>query len=510
MPFKVDLFSILLFVSALLSFAAAITAWRQRARPSALPMAILGVVTGVWALCAYFEHISTDLASKLLWSRLKYTAFTVMPVALSSFVLRFSGWNKWPGKQLLAVLLVIPVATALILFTNEYHHLFWHSHELVAHSSFTELRSDYGPWYWVNIFYAYGLILSSIVTAISLLARTWGVYRNQAITLAIGIGLPITVGMLTLLSTHPWTGRDVSPIAFGVATFFLLMTTRLRSIANVVLLAHANLVEQMRDGVLVLDKEKHILEVNGAAEQILSITKPALLGNTLSALHHPVLETITSALTGKTIRHEIEIGKDDSSNWYDVRISAIRSDSDEIAGYIAIWHNITDQKKIESELRYNASHDPLTGIYNRMYYDEAIERIINESRWPVSIISIDLDNLKKTNDVLGHAAGDELIRSTATLLRNAFRQDDLVARIGGDEFAVLAMQTDESRVEILIQRLHEMVEQHNAEAPRVPIEFSIGHSVAYYRDEFRMALIDADNRMYANKNQRKAGRSAVR
>jgi diguanylate cyclase (GGDEF)-like protein/PAS domain S-box-containing protein len=482
---------------------AAMFAWQQRAKPSATPMVILSLAAGFWSICYYFEYNATDLATKVVWSQVKYPALTVLPIALSSFMLRFAGWHTWPNKQLLAVLLIIPILTTLIVFTNESHHFFWTSHELIQHPGYVEIRSARGPWYWVNVIFIYGLILSAAATAISLLARTWRIYQKQVILLGIGISLPLVISIITLLRAHPWPGIDLSPITFGLTAIFLLFTTRLTSILNVVPLAHANLVEQMRDGVLVVDKENRILEVNGAAEKILSVTKQDVIGKSTASLDHPAIRLVTNALSGKTARHEIEIKNGELSNWYDVRISAIRATNDEIAGYMAIWHNITERKQIEHELRHTATHDPLTSVYNRMYFDEVMESHTYDHHWPVTVMSVDLDNLKETNDQLGHAAGDELIRQTAAILRKTFRQNDLVARIGGDEFAILVMQSDEDTATMLMQRLREMAAQYNAAAPRVPLKFSAGYAIAYHTDELPAAMAQADQRMYTEKGQHK-------
>jgi diguanylate cyclase (GGDEF)-like protein/PAS domain S-box-containing protein len=399
--------------------------------------------------------------------------------------------------------LVIPTLTVFFVYTNNFHHLFWKSHELIQHSGYTEIHSERGVWYWVNIIFIYGLIFSSAAAAISLLARTWRVHSRQVIVLGIGITIPLIISLITLLNIHPWPGVDLSPITFGATALFLLFTTRLNSILNVVPIAHANLVEQMRDGVLVVDRESRILEINLAAEQILSVTKKDVIGKQAASLDHPAIRLVTNTMTGKTARHEIEITHSESSHWYDVRISAIRTPSDEIAGYMAIWHNITERKLIERELRHTATHDTLTSVHNRVFFEEAIKYQTHNFQWPVTVISVDLDNLKETNDQFGHAAGDELIRRTATVLSKTFRQGDLVARIGGDEFAVLVMQSDEPTANILMQRLREMAAHYNAAPQRVILKFSAGYAVAFYADELKAAMTEADRRMYAEKSQHK-------
>jgi diguanylate cyclase (GGDEF)-like protein/PAS domain S-box-containing protein len=468
-----------------------------------MPLMILGLAAGLWATCYFFEYFTHDVSAKLFWRDVKYPFIAIIPVALASFVLRFSGWRQWPSKPVLIILLIVPALTSILVLTNQFHHLFWKSYELIVQDGSTELRSEYGPWFWVHASYSYLVIISSIVVALTMWGNTWRVYRQPIILLAVGIALPLLANVLSLIGIQPWPGLDLSPVAFGLSAIFMLAAARLSKFLNVIPLAHDSLVEQMRDGVLVVDNERRILEINRAAAQIFSVDKKDVIGKPTASLDHPALNLVTNTLTGKTARHEIEISHGESAHWYDVRISAIRTSSDEIAGYMVIWHNITERKLIERELRHTATHDTLTGVHNRVFFEEAMKFQTHNFQWPVTVISVDLDNLKETNDQLGHPAGDELIRQAAAVLSKTFRQGDFVARIGGDEFAVLVMQSDESTAKILMQRLREMAAHHNANTPRVRLEFSAGYAVAYYVDELKTALNEADHRMYAEKNQHK-------
>ena len=110
----------------------------------------------------------------------------------------------------------------------------------------------------------------------------------------------------------------------------------------------------------------------------------------------------------------------------------------EFSGSFAIFRDITERKEIEVKLRYQSAHDVLTRLFNRFYFEEEMNRLENSRISPISIIVIDVDDLKSINDSQGHLTGDELLRSVARILKQSFRAEDMVARIGGDEFAVLA------------------------------------------------------------------------
>ncbi len=498
--------SMTLLASATLSFVAAFIAWQQRHKSSAVPMAALSLFSGLWAVFHFIELLSPDLQTKTFWASVRYPVVTVIPIALSAFVMRFAGWQNWPGKRLLALLLILPLLTVIVVFTNPWHHLYWQNVELATYPGYSSLYAEHGPWFWVHTVYSYGLVLSTSATALSMLIRLWRAYQRQVLLLSIGLFIPLAGDLLTMSNTQPWPGVDFGPVTFGLSAFFLLVTTRLASVLDIVPLAHTTLVEQMRDGVLVLDKNGLILELNRAAEHILGLSPMSLIGKNAAALEHPAFAPLKGAAVSETIRREVQLGPAEDPRWYDMRIIRIHTSNGEFAGQMIIWHDITDHKLIENELRHAATHDPLTGLYNRVYFDEEFHRLSRGRRWPVTVIMIDLDNLKTTNDTFGHSVGDEVLQQAADLLRRTFRQEDLIARIGGDEFVILVPNCEDELASQLIRRLRGAALGYNASNPRSRLDFSLGYAVAFDAEELHQAMLFADERMYANKKQRNMGK----
>jgi diguanylate cyclase (GGDEF)-like protein/PAS domain S-box-containing protein len=158
-----------------------------------------------------------------------------------------------------------------------------------------------------------------------------------------------------------------------------------------------------------------------------------------------------------------------------------------------------DRKRVEEKVRYMGIHDSLTGLYNRAYFDEELKRLEHGRLFPISVLMADLDELKETNDQDGHAAGDELLQKTAKALKAAFRVEDVVARIGGDEFAVLLPAIDASMANKARQRVMENFKVLNATRNGKPIQISLGVSTAEKGGSLEEALKLADDRMYAEK-----------
>ncbi len=190
----------------------------------------------------------------------------------------------------------------------------------------------------------------------------------------------------------------------------------------------------------------------------------------------------------------------------EVVVSAIHDDNGNLKEFVGISRDISMRKKTEALLKYQSYHDALTDLYNRNFFDQELERTMQGDQFPVSLIVADLDGLKRINDSLGHEAGDRLIKGAATVLRMAFRGNDIIARTGGDEFVILLYGMDQDDATVCMERVRSCAAVYNAEQGNEPVSISLGAATATAAEELPLAYKQADERMYADKLGRKQQR----
>ncbi len=161
------------------------------------------------------------------------------------------------------------------------------------------------------------------------------------------------------------------------------------------------------------------------------------------------------------------------------------------------------QVETEQKLLHLSTHDALTGLYNRTYFEDTLQRIESLQVKPVSVIAIDLDDLKRVNDTWGHEAGDHLIQATGDILHQSFRSQDTVSRIGGDEFIIILPATDNQQAAVALNRLRSNVDRYNSQNPFPTISLSIGVATSLAGVPLSETLKLADRSMYEEKEAKK-------
>jgi diguanylate cyclase (GGDEF)-like protein/PAS domain S-box-containing protein len=253
------------------------------------------------------------------------------------------------------------------------------------------------------------------------------------------------------------------------------------------------------------------LEVNAAFCSITGYSRSELKATTLEALTHPgdaPLEQLRKRdlLDGRIASYEAEVRYCHARGhylWVMVTVAAVRDDWDRPLYVVTQVQDISERKERAERLAYQVDHDFLTGLSNRRCFEQELSREAKRaSRYGSggALLLIDLDHFKEVNDALGHKAGDELLKGVAGALRRRMRQTDLLARVGGDEFAILLPQTDEDEAEIVAAGIVDNLHQRVALVGEPSIQVTASVGVALF-DRFlpEELMVRADLAMYQAK-----------
>ncbi len=280
------------------------------------------------------------------------------------------------------------------------------------------------------------------------------------------------------------------------------------------------LVDAVRDVVFVIDREDRIQYVNDAAAAWMRRPPEQLVGMARADVFPPddewsqrQAESLRRVReTGEPLYLEDPVGVPGGARWQATSLAPLCDGDGRITGVLGIARDITQSKRAEQrrlgELEQLAHADALTGLPNLRGFGLLSKQAVAQARrggQGVGAIYADLDNLKGINDRCGHAAGDQALRDAATILRLTLRSADVIARVGGDEFIVLAAGDSEDSIRQLVERLEEGIVVFNAghDGPRA-LSVSCGVS---WREPGKAVKIDrlvsdADAAMYREKAMR--------
>jgi len=274
---------------------------------------------------------------------------------------------------------------------------------------------------------------------------------------------------------------------------------------------YRTLVDEVNDGIYICDLNGTFICANRALACILGFKRPeAIIGKRFleflppekgSVLTEQYRTAMSTGINSALITTEV-IKQDGTSAFIEIKPATFIKGG-EIMGNQGVVRDITERKQAEIKFKHLSTQDSLTGLYNRTFFDTEMKRLERGRQFPISIVRVDVDNLKNANDVKGHQTGDKLLKRVAQVLFKSFRGDDIVARIGRDEFAMLLHNVDENTADEAIKRIRENLQECNNNESEPAISLSIGAGTAKDGAGLNSALKQADKFIYLKKKKNK-------
>ena len=384
---------------------------RKRRTPGAVPFGILLFMTAIWTGSYSLELASATLISKVYFSKVLYLGVVSVPALWLIFALQYTGrWERLSSRSY-ALFSIEPLITLYLAWTDS---TLLRSLRLDTSGPYNLLALDYGSWFWFHVAYSYLLLLLGTLLLGSVIFRPPFLYRQQAGAVVVGVLAPWVSNALYISDLSPLPHLYLTPLGFivmGSAVTWGLFRSRL---FDIVPIARDTILEDLRDGVIVLGPNDLVVDVNPAARSILQIPHDGAIGRPALEAFSEFGELADALDLGTESQTEIVVGAGIARRVYDLKTSFVRHRK-RIVGRLAILSDVTDRKLAEAEIvrsqRLRAVGELSLGISHNL------NNILTAVMGPAGTIETLTDNPK----ILGEVK---------TILESATRASDLVKRLG--------------------------------------------------------------------------------
>jgi diguanylate cyclase (GGDEF)-like protein/PAS domain S-box-containing protein len=492
--------------------------WRNRHAPGAIPSLLLFAAITAYALAVAHPRPS------LLAVQIGYVAITLVTPLLFTAAIEYTGlavpgwkglrWLLVPGVTLLAVGNLATDQQALLTAAASEADLLMRSNLIQQAQQSLLFATD-------RISYGFGLL--TIVAALWTVSIAPAQRRGMA-ALAIMPALSVVAGVAHDVAGFTVAGAAPTPFALVLGALLATSVLYRSNVFDLRPIARALLVDSVMDGMLVVDARKRILDCNRTAERIIGRSRKDIIGSAAQGL----LPREFSAMLQSPVhlRSELAVRAATEPSWFEVDVTplALRGRP---AGHVLVARDISERRLAQEALEVSRQAleaanarlveqsvtDPLTGLKNRRFLFQRLNEEMNRHHRTASVLGllvVDIDHFKTVNDTHGHPVGDEALIQVAAALESLVRDCDVVARLGGEEFGVLAVNTEAVGLITLAERIRQAIcRVPVARDTFRPMVLTVSIGVAFAGPATRTAdglFAEADRHLYAAKHQ---GRNRV-
>lgn len=498
------------FVGMLAALYAALNSNKYVRYPANLYFSLLSFLIAWWCMGQWAVLPWEIYSYRYFFAKLQYIGIAFAPFMWLAFALSYSGYNDWL-KKYHAVLWVLPVITVFTAFTNDYHYQLWESFRVIPGQLASEI--EYGPWFQVYALCAYLVVLTGTIILI-LRIRTASGHWSQLLAVSCAPVFVLIANMTFLFDLNPMP-IDPTPSGFAISSLIALAALR-QKLFSVSLVARREIFRQLADGVIVIDHRQLIVDRNPSAQRLLK--NDLAIGETIDTL-------LPAGFMGKPENEssQLKLG----NHWLDIRFSAplnlnnhsygrivvIRDISEEIETQETLMQTQVQLQELNDQLDRMAHVDELTALANRRRFYEQLNQawsISQQLNNDLSVAILDFDHFKQINDTYGHQTGDRVLSTAALSIQDILRAEDLAARLGGEEFAILLPGRDLESALHIANRIRLQLAQVpfiDNEGKEFHISVSIGvASLLTTQGSSDMLISKADEALYYSKQ---SGRDAV-
>jgi len=341
-----------LLVGFLVTIGLAFYTILQRSARGALSLWIMLISLAIWNLCYLFELAAFSIEEKLFWYGVKSILTAILPPALLLFSLDFTHKPHWKKWWLGLLLLFEPVFALILYWTNDLHRLFFNSS--VVKEIFPNIRSlifEFSSGYYFHLIYSYLLIVIAIVVILIQYIRAPRLVRRQSGIVLIGMLIPIILGLLTMGYPNIFRQLEIIPFSLSLCMPLIAIGVFRYRISDSMPIARDQILDTIKDAVVLLDIDLRILDVNQAAKKILGSRGKIPVGKSLPSISPVLGRLVVDKEKKHSFRTEVVLENGDGNRIYEVRCSPINTESGQVTGQLLLLDDITDRNEAQKRLR---------------------------------------------------------------------------------------------------------------------------------------------------------------
>ncbi len=349
MEYEYSPYIIPLLIAALISGWVALFAWINRSKVGAIPLALMALAITEWTIGYILEISAPGLDNKVFWGKIEYIGIATVSLLWFLFAYQHSHLGKMLSFRNLVVLSIIPALTIGLAFTNEHHRLIWSEVYVNQAENISSLGVNYGIWFWIHTAYSYLLLLLGAFIVIRLLVRNKGLFRAQGIALLVAVLAPWIGNALYVTGLNPFPFLDLTSFAFTVSLVAVVLGIYGFQLINLTPVARDILIEEMSDGMIVLDEQKIVADANPSMQRMIGKPLNQIIGKPISNVlddRSLLTDRFADIQDGTT---EISVGEGDQRQWLELTFSSLYDKRKRHIGRVITAHNINDRKFAEEQ-----------------------------------------------------------------------------------------------------------------------------------------------------------------
>ncbi len=381
MLFSFSADSILSFFLVIVSLIIAAVIWTRRPAPGASPFIILMLIIAVWIIIRTFDIAAVDFSVKVLLSKILYFTTVAISISWLFFALDYTGSKWWKRPRNILLLLAVPYVTLVIFLTRQWYAWDWMVIQPNVSASDALVVWSHGPMFWLQAVYIFSLLLAGIILLGRYTLSNPNISRLTMVAILLGTLFPIIGHAGIVLGLLPAEGLDITPFALTVTgVTYAIVIFRFRFF-DIVPVAKTALVENIPDGILVLDNNNCIIEINPVAAGIAGRDKSSVVGGKIDAAW-PELGRIIKETDWEGNR-ESRLNTSEGKHYFDISLTLIHNDQGVPIGRLIVLRDITERRLHQQQLETlyegerRLSNNLKDEIEKRSMYTSAIVHELN-------------------------------------------------------------------------------------------------------------------------------------